>query len=90
MIPELDIWRAANLLIRRLGADAELEASRRADLMLDRGDVEGRLVWFRIWRAIAEPQARPAGRLHLTPLDSSWTAPASLGARFVHIAIAEL
>jgi len=44
MISELDIWRAANLLIRNHGADAELEAAQRADLMLKRGDDEGRLL----------------------------------------------
>jgi len=38
---ELDIWRDANLLIRRHGANAELEAAKRADLMLARGDDEG-------------------------------------------------
>ncbi|HJU19362.1 MAG TPA: hypothetical protein VJ770_23145 [Stellaceae bacterium] len=37
-ISDLDIWRAANLLIRQYGADAEIEAARRADQMLDRGD----------------------------------------------------
>ena len=41
VITELDIWRAANLLIRRHGANAELEAAKRADLMLDRGDDVG-------------------------------------------------
>ena len=46
MIPDLDIWRAANLLIRRHGADAELEAAKRAGLMLDRGDDDGRLLWM--------------------------------------------
>ena len=52
MIPEIDIWRAANLLIRKHGSDAELEAARRADLMLDRGDDEGRLLWARSRRVI--------------------------------------
>jgi hypothetical protein len=62
MISELDIWRAATLLIRKHGADAELEAAKRADLMLDRGDPDGQLVWFRIRRAIVELQATPVGR----------------------------
>jgi hypothetical protein len=47
MISGLDIWRAANLLIREHGAGAELEAARLQDLMLDRGDDEGRRVWAR-------------------------------------------
>jgi hypothetical protein len=48
MVSDLDIWRAANLLIGRYGAGAELQAAQRADVMLDRGDFEGRLVWARI------------------------------------------
>jgi hypothetical protein len=40
VIPEIDIWRAANLLIRKHGADAHLVAAKRADLMRDRGDDE--------------------------------------------------
>jgi hypothetical protein len=50
MVSNLDIWRAANMLIRQHGTDAELEAARLADLMLDRGDVDGHLVWPRIIR----------------------------------------
>jgi hypothetical protein len=41
---------------------AELEAARLADLMLDRGDAEGRRVWRGIRRAIEALQARPAGK----------------------------
>jgi hypothetical protein len=64
MISELDIWRAANLLTHRHGPDAELEAARRADLMLERADVDGQTVWKRIRRAIVELQAPPAGPPH--------------------------
>ena len=64
MISELDIWRAAELLIRKHGANAELEAAKRADMMLDRGDEDGRLLWARIGRAIEVLQAAPAGRLN--------------------------
>jgi hypothetical protein len=62
VIPDRDIWRAANLLIREHGDGAEFVAARRADEMLDRGDVEGEAVWLRIRRAITEMQAAPAGR----------------------------
>jgi hypothetical protein len=62
MVSDLDIWRAARLLIRNHGAEAELEAARLQDLMLDRGDEEGRRVWQRIRRAIEALQAPPAGR----------------------------
>ena len=52
MVSNLDIWRAANLLIREHGAHAELEAARHQDLMLERGDDDGRLVWAWIRCAI--------------------------------------
>jgi hypothetical protein len=64
MASDLDIWRAANLLIRKHGANAELEAAKRADLMLDRGDDDGRLLWVRIRRAIEDLQTPSAGRLN--------------------------
>jgi len=64
MISDLDIWRAAALLIRQHGKDAEFEAATRADLMLERGDHDGQVVWVRIMRAIAEMQTPPRGLLH--------------------------
>jgi hypothetical protein len=42
MISDLDIWRAANLLIRQHGDDAELAAARRADLM-------HAVLWTAVW-----------------------------------------
>ena len=63
-IPDLDIWRAANLLIRQHDPDAELEAAKRADLMLERGDFDGQAVWKRIRRAVVELQAPPSGPAH--------------------------
>ena len=62
MISELDVWRAANLLIREHGPDADHEAARLHDLMLDRSDGEGRLVRARIRRAIEALQTPPLGR----------------------------
>jgi hypothetical protein len=62
MVSDIDIWRAATLLIRKHGTDAELEAARRQDVMLDRGDMEGRDLWRRIRRAIEALQAAPSGR----------------------------
>jgi hypothetical protein len=64
MIPDRDIWRAANLLIREHKADAEIVATRRADEMLERGDRDGQLVWLPIRRAIIELQAIPVGKLN--------------------------
>ena len=62
MIPDLDIWLAANLLIERHRAEAESVAAKRADVMLERGDREDQLVWLRIRRAIVELQTAPAGK----------------------------
>ncbi len=54
MIPDLDIYHTANLLVKRHGEDAPVEAAIRADAMLDKGDLDGYAVWKRILRAIEE------------------------------------
>ena len=64
MISDLDIYRAANLLIEQYGADAGIEAARRIDTMLDRGDCEGQLLWRRIKRAIVALEAPREGSVH--------------------------
>jgi len=61
VLSDLDIYRAANLLIQRHGRDAVVEAGRLVGLMLDRGDMEGRQVWLRIRRAIVQLQAVQIG-----------------------------
>ena len=50
----LDIWRAANILVKRRGADAAMVAAQRADELLAAGDVEGCAVWKRILAAVDE------------------------------------
>ena len=59
MMPDRDIWRAANLLIREHGAEAEVVSARRADEMLEGGDRDGQLVLPRIKWAIVQLQAVP-------------------------------
>jgi hypothetical protein len=54
MIDDLDILRAANILIKRHGSDAAIEAARRADELLAAGDMDGRAIWKRILSAVAE------------------------------------
>ena len=56
MISDLDIYRAATVLTRHHGTGAALEAAQRADTMLERGDMEGAVVWRRIVRAVKELQ----------------------------------
>jgi len=41
MIPDLDIWRASLLMVKRCGDDALLEAAERADQLLAEGDMAG-------------------------------------------------
>jgi hypothetical protein len=64
MVPDPDIWRAASLLIREHGDDAEITAARRAREMHDQGDWDGQSVWQRIRRAVVELRGRPPGLLH--------------------------
>ena len=54
MIPDLDIYRSANVLVTRHGADAPIYAATRADAMLDFGDLDGFSVWKRILWAVEE------------------------------------
>lgn len=42
---DIDIWRAANLLIERPGADAAIIAAQRADEFLAEGDLDEQHVW---------------------------------------------
>jgi hypothetical protein len=64
MITDLDIYRAANMLIERYGRRAVAEAAKMIDAMLDHGDLESRTAWLRIKQAVADLQARPTGPLH--------------------------
>ena len=41
MVPNFDIYRRANLLVKQHGEDALIEAAMRADAMLEAGDLEG-------------------------------------------------
>ncbi len=54
MIPDLDIYRSAHLLVKRHGAEATIHAAMRADAMLDKGDLDGQRVWMRILKATEE------------------------------------
>ena len=56
MIPDLDIYRSANVLIKHHGQDAPIHAAMRADAMLEKSDLDGYDVWKRILRAVEELQ----------------------------------
>ena len=63
MIPDLDTYRTAQVLVKHHGQDAPIQAAMRADAMLDKGDLEGRATWKRIVKAVEEllSKERPAG-----------------------------
>ena len=71
MIADIDLWRAAKLLVDRYGDEAGIEAANRADAMLDKDDLEGKAVWLRIdprcREGIAEHTACRAGTLKPCP-----------------------
>jgi triphosphoribosyl-dephospho-CoA synthetase len=56
MTEEIDIWRAAHLLVKRHGADAAIVAAQRADELLAQGDLDGQSIWKRIVSAVRELQ----------------------------------
>ncbi len=67
MIPDLDIYRSANVLVTRHGQDAPIHAAMRADAMLDKGDMDAHAVWKRILRAVEELQGtvpKPGKAVH--------------------------
>lgn len=54
MIPDIDIWRAAALMIKHYGDTADIEAAARADEYQAKGELDGQRVWMRIATAIDE------------------------------------
>ena len=65
MIPEREIWQSAAIMIKRFGAEAAIQASTRADELLEAGDINGAATWRAIIRAIDELQRdTPTGGVH--------------------------
>ncbi len=66
MIPDLDIYRSAHVLVKQHGQDAPLEAAQRADALLDEGDMDGLAIWQRITAAVEallRKEPRPGERV---------------------------
>jgi triphosphoribosyl-dephospho-CoA synthetase len=61
VISDRDVWQAAVLLVKRYGDDAMLEASERADQLLDDADMASAETWHRILNAIERLQAQTLG-----------------------------
>lgn len=65
MIPEIDIWRAATLMLKRYGDKALQESAARADELFTEQDHDGATVWRRITDAVGQlANEIPPGRLH--------------------------
>ena len=50
----IDIWRAANLLLKQHGKDAPIVAAQRTRQCMASGDVDGLRLWKRIAEAMLE------------------------------------
>jgi hypothetical protein len=54
VIPEIDIWRAAQLMLKRYGDKALEESAMRADELAAGGDHNGEATWRRITNAVVQ------------------------------------
>ncbi len=62
VIPEIDIWRAANLMLKRNGEQAPEES---ADELAAQDDYNGQAIWRRIAEAVGRlGNMTPSGPLH--------------------------
>jgi hypothetical protein len=61
MVSELDILRSAKVVLDHHGPDALIHAARRADQLLERGDVQGYEVWLAILAVLESARAHLSG-----------------------------
>jgi hypothetical protein len=61
MIPDIDIWRCAALMMNNYGDEAAKEAAIMADDFLSKGNIQAQRVWMRIAKAIDELRTVKAG-----------------------------
>jgi hypothetical protein len=54
VLPEIDIWRAANLMLKPYGEKAIEESAARADELVAQDDYNGAASWRRISTAVVE------------------------------------
>jgi len=54
MTSDLDIYRAATLLIKQHGDEAPIHAAMRVDELLEASDLDGYTVWKRVLKAVEE------------------------------------
>jgi hypothetical protein len=56
MIPDIDIYRSAKLLIDQHGEEAAIFAGMQVDECLEKGDIDGKVMWLSVIKAIEELQ----------------------------------
>jgi len=65
VIPEIDIWRAALVMLKRFGDNAPKESAARADNLETEGDRDGAATWRRITNAVEQlANTTPTGPVH--------------------------
>jgi hypothetical protein len=65
VIPEIDIWRAATLMLKRYGERALEESAKRVDELAAGEDYDGAAIWRRITTAVEQlANDTPPGPLH--------------------------
>jgi hypothetical protein len=65
LIGKIEIWRAANLMLKRYGDNALEESAARADELAAQDDSNGEAVWRRIADAVRQlANQTPNGPLH--------------------------
>ena len=65
MIPEIDIWRVANLMLTRYRDEATAEGTKRAEELAADGDLAGVAVWLHVIDATRQLAITPPfGSIH--------------------------
>jgi len=65
VIPEIDIWRVANLMLTRYGDEAVAEGTKRAEELAADGDLGGVATWLRVIDAVRQLAiTTPTGPVH--------------------------
>jgi len=65
VIPEIDIWRAATLMLKRYGDKALEQSDLRVDELTAAGDHDGADTWRRITTAVEQlANTTPSGPVH--------------------------
>jgi hypothetical protein len=65
VIPEIEIWRVANPMLKRYGDTAQAESARRANELAAVDDLAGVAVWRRIIDAVDQlANTIPPGPVH--------------------------